>query len=206
MKELFNKKTLILLFLLSIAGLFIFPLISFAMLAVLVILLFMRVFYFAIISKKEAHLSYENMQMYEKWLKRMHIALVLIAIFMLVQLDPLRRSPETIRASILRETPIGATTDDVINVINSRIRWDSISGEVNPRGMQPRHLNRTSPFYYLAHIPGPAFSVSIGEQMLGTTLGRYSHFLIIRMLVEAICVFDADGYLIDVSIQKEWLK
>jgi|GEM_PF-981483 len=99
--------------------------------------------------------------------------------------NPLRRSEEAIRNNVLRQTPIGSTIEDVIQVIDNNESWS----------WWGRHI---------ADIGYPAdatLNTRIGSQSIGVNLGKYSGGF--DVYVVAFWGFDDDGILLDVRIRKD---
>lgn len=122
-------------------------------------------------------------------MKKLKIILgILIAIIILMSLNPLRRSPEHIRERMLKITPAGTDKAIVIKTIEDK-NWywhESIKG----RGYD---LNA-------AYSPTGKGGV-IGDHYIISCIGEYPSPFITSVVVN--WVFDADSKLIDVFIEKQ---
>lgn len=127
------------------------------------------------------------------------ILLFLLAIIMLVTFIPMivhpyRRPISMVRNYILRITPIGTSIDDVIAILESRDDFGFL------------HINFESGF---RASPADRHSgiEDMGEMLVSTGLGIYRNAWhtwppFIAWSVGASWIFDADGKLIEVHIQK----
>jgi hypothetical protein len=99
--------------------------------------------------------------------------------------NSLRRSPEQIRASLLRDCPPG--TD-----------MEAVRSFLDQRGWRDQHYDEGRGF---SNPDAPA--VAIGAQSLHADLGRYYELIPpLPTWVEAFYGFDANGRLIDIRVRK----
>ena len=127
--------------------------------------------------------------------KRMIIILIISAIILspiiAVLINPLLMPSDSIRRSILRETPVGTNIEDVLSVIRNRSDWGF------------RHLDRERGFQRPgAPDPDTGRRPIIGEQYIIAFIGDY-RFPITPVSVTVFWGFGADGYLIDVYVWKD---
>jgi len=120
------------------------------------------------------------------------LAIVLVAISISLS-NPLRRSQEKIKESILELTPIGMGMDDVLKVIENNKRWEI------------RYV-RYDFGYRRPGIPDPADvalgrGTYIGEKSIRVFLGDYRNIFITSVTV--FWGFDENSKLIDVYVWKD---
>ena len=120
--------------------------------------------------------------------------LCLLALLTLVTLIPMfttfyRRPRNMIRSHILRITPLGASIEDVIDIVESREDW------------YVRHISFERGF----QLEAPGFPV-IGEMSVRVHLGTYrtwhKWFPLMEWDVDIFWGFDMNGRLIEVHIRK----
>jgi len=125
-----------------------------------------------------------------KWLCVFAVWFLVIGI---VQLDPLQRYPDTVRANILRSTPIGMSYNDVTSIINS----------ASGRRLASRWRVRNIAVYTNdLYCENGSSNVREGRSHASQHLGLISYFFIFRADVYAGWQFDENGLLIDVRVSR----
>jgi hypothetical protein len=109
-----------------------------------------------------------------KWIFVLHIALAIGGYAALPLVDPLRRSDESIRESLLKETPPGTKEAAVQALIKAR-GWRRCGGTVRARD-------------------------EMVWSGVGTELGQYRGLLLSEVSVWAVWQFDRQGTLIDIEV------
>ena len=124
------------------------------------------------------------------------LALILIAVavpVMMVVFDmrnPLRKSEELVRESILELTPIGTNMSEVILAIKNNERWDW-SGHINHTSGYPTDASRN------------AF---VGKQSIRVNVGKYltlKNIIPFDTFVVVFWGFDEDSDLVDIRVWKD---
>ena len=111
----------------------------------------------------------------KRWFKILMFFILLIGVR---HLNPLRWPDAAIRAMILNlHTPIGMRGEEVTRRIDNRHRWHRIT--------PPRDV------YF-----------EPGRRGVSASLGRYRMYFVLGVQVQAGWLFDEDGYLIDVAVQR----
>ena len=106
------------------------------------------------------------------------VCLTVAFIVFRMQADPLRRSDSEVRASLLEQTPIGSTREQVLATIE-RERW---RGHREYRGVYRREIEQHSYFGY------------------GAELASYAAFFIFPCRSSAYWLFGADDRVTDVFV------
>jgi len=117
------------------------------------------------------------------------LLIILSLIFLLVvivMLNPLRRSQEAIKRSILKQTPISSSMEEVIEVIE-RKEWDVRYGDID---------------YNRGYTDRDTYEV-VGVKSIRACIGSYSDFILFTTYVSVFWGFDEEGKLIDVYIWKD---
>jgi len=135
--------------------------------------------------------------------KVMYIGIIVVAIIIAVVIvmlaNPLRRSEERIRDSILRITPIGMSMEDVLNIIEDNGRWEIrhifdqgyIVGRWGVRGPHQGYF-----------ISGHDVAI-VGVASLEVHIGSYNFlFFFLEERVSVFFGFDKDSKLVDIGIRK----
>lgn len=119
--------------------------------------------------------------------------------------NPLRKSDEQIRSSILKLTPTGMSKEDVIKVIEDNEQWYK-----NYRYYNEGEKYQQFDYGFIikdgrAGIRYHGYkyddSEMIGKETIKATVGQYRNFF--NVAVFAYWAFDEDGKLVDVGINKE---
>ena len=109
-------------------------------------------------------------------------AVLALSILILVTiLNPLRRSEEHIRRSMLEDTPIGTSIEDVIDIIENKEKWEII------------YVSYEHGYFRR----GP----SVGEKSIRALIGDYG-FLFLKTSVSVYWGFDEDSKLIEIAVWK----
>ena len=95
-------------------------------------------------------------------------------------LNPLRWPDAVIREMILLHTPVGMSGEDVFRRVDNMPLWTRI--------VPPRHVD-----------------FEPGRRGVSASVGRYRMYFVVGILVEAGWLFDENGYLYDVVIQRTLL-
>ena len=117
------------------------------------------------------------------------VFLVTMVIMMMMFFNPLRRSSESIRKSLLQLTPDGTRMDDVIMVINNHEKWKLRYVCYN----ESRHIRAIGVSFENKDIAG--------RQSIEAYLGYYS--TILDTAVYAFWDFDSNGKLVDIYVWKD---
>ena len=117
------------------------------------------------------------------------LSVMILSIVIPMFTTPMRRPSNMVKSYILRITPLGASIEDVIQVIESRNDWDV------------RYINLNEGFQL-----GPPNITVIGEMSIRVHLGTYrawhKWFPLMEWAVDVFWGFDEDGRLIEVHIRK----
>jgi hypothetical protein len=110
-----------------------------------------------------------------------------LGIIVIATLNPLRRSPDRIRASLLEVTPLASTMTDVRRVLEQK-KW-----------LNTKYSGTAG---FVKHEPGRPIVV-VGATSLCGLLGEYYEFPVpLVTSVEAYWGFDRNGTLIEVWVRK----
>lgn len=114
--------------------------------------------------------------------------------------NPLRKSENQIRESVLGITPIGMNMDDVMAILENKGKWDNLTEYDKWGVLYDERLGR--PTHYANYIEefSEHFDI-IGEKSISIHMGHYPVFLA-EMYVRAWWAFDENSQLIDVIIEK----
>jgi len=126
------------------------------------------------------------------------VIIVMVVIVML--LNPLRRSEEKIRESILELTPIGTSMEDVVKVVENNEKWEIRS----VRATGYLLINGEPSFPYVSPIAESNYEYEhpiIGEKSIRVHLGEYR--TVFAVDVSAYFGFDEDSKLIDIAVIKD---
>lgn len=117
------------------------------------------------------------------------VAGVLVVVFFVITLNPLRRSQEHIRERMLTLTPIGTSMEDVVKTIEGKEKWKvwNISSDGN---WKP--LTQDSESY---------MDILIERKSIEVLLGEYRTIFITS--VRVYWEFDEDLKLIDITVKKD---
>ena len=127
-----------------------------------------------------------------KWHTKLRFCLAAVFYILLVgcsAVGPLCRSEEKIRASILKRTPVGCSSNQVYAFIKQQ-RWQ-VNGENRRRGFQK-------------HLVGRAGSVEVGRSYVCCDIG-VTHFVFFPFATDVLAYwgFDKSGHLIDVWVDRQ---
>jgi hypothetical protein len=128
------------------------------------------------------------------------ILAVITIIAIIVMLDPLRRSKEKIRESILEYIPIGTTLSDAVKIIEDNRKWtleyvNNDSGYIISNGI---------PYEYGSIITSDddvVIANAIGDKAAIVNIGNYKSPYRIDVMV--FFGFDENKKLIEVSVRKD---
>ena len=138
-------------------------------------------------------------ELYAKRSKALYFFMIILIIFSVRQLNPLRMSDNAIRNGLLRRTTSGMTVDDVTRVINRRLI-------LLPQVNSSRSIPLTSfPFSGEVLLSSPSNIIYRNEIRVGYIIHarlRYSYFLVFRMNVSIAWIFDMEENLIDINVQR----
>jgi hypothetical protein len=120
--------------------------------------------------------------------KKTFFILITLSIFILVYificlLNPLRKSEEKIKESILKLTPVGTSLEDVIKIIENNKKWET---------------------RYISYEDGyldPKTRAVVGEKSIRAFVGEYRNFFVTS--VSVFWGFDEDSKLIEICIWKD---
>lgn len=119
---------------------------------------------------------------------------IVIVVVILVLLDPLRKSPERIRADMLKHTPIGMSMDEVIKVINNNDNWEIEFIHDNGLTMHNGYPRIDS---FLVN------ENTVGVKSMSVYIGTYNFFFFAgETIVRAYYAFDEDSKLVDIAVGK----
>ena len=116
------------------------------------------------------------------------VGLVVLAVIIVVLLNPLRRSKEHIRNGLLKMTPVGTSMDDVLVAIESSRKWKYYTSNSHSWPLESKEI--TSEY----------IDSFIRTKSMIFYLGKYGFFTV---CVSAKYTFDEDLNLIDVVVDKE---
>jgi hypothetical protein len=114
------------------------------------------------------------------------VCLTIATISLLLWNNPLRRSPEYLRAYVLELTPLGSEFEHVLCVIDDN-------------GWVARFVNESSGFVHQEIRP----LTVIGEKSIRASLGDYQD-IPFEANVTVFWGFDAEGKLLDIWVWKTW--
>jgi len=112
------------------------------------------------------------------------IGIILLAVIVIILLNPLRRSAETIKANILKLTPIGMDMEDVIKVVEKKRSW---------------RIHIDYEYGFSKQESGTRRKI-IGEKSISAFIGEYRN--IFDTSVTVFWGFDENPKLIDVWVWK----
>ena len=122
------------------------------------------------------------------------ILATVMVVVVLVLLDPLRSSPQRIRAAMLKHTPIGMSMEEVIGVIENNDTWEI--GATRDHGYSIRN---GYPYIYILR----GNENIIGVKSMRVYIGSYNFFFFAgRTTVYAYYGFDEDSKLVDIAVGK----
>ena len=125
------------------------------------------------------------------------ILATVMVVVVLVLLDPLRSSPQRIRAAMLKHTPIGMSMEEVIGVIENNDTWEIDATRENGYIMRGR---RPYPDIDFRFVNG---NTIIGVKSMRVYIGSYNFFFFAgRTTVYAYYGFDEDSKLVDIAVGK----
>lgn len=129
--------------------------------------------------------------------------LVIVVVMVMIGLsNPLRKPQEQIRASMLELTPIGTSMEDVLKVIGSNKKWETMY--VNDKnGVSQGEFGKVGE--------------NIGEKSIRVMIGKYNFdpqfdkdeilgsilYTFIDRYVSVYWAFDEDSKLIEISVRKD---
>lgn len=114
--------------------------------------------------------------------------------------DPLRADREAIRARLLRATPVGSTSDDVLRALGSTIDYDR-NGTRRYFFEAPKYFaDRPADRY--EDTPGVAYAYPVGKGSVQILLGQHRTFRQGQINVWAAWAFDGNARLIEVLVRK----
>ena len=124
-----------------------------------------------------------------------YVLFIILAIVIIMQVNPLLKSPERIRSDMLKLTPLHSSMDEVLEVIYSKEKWEIKrvnydNGYVNYDILIPN----TDPRYPLEYD-----HLVVGEQSIRAYLGKTWTF---GQSVTVSWGFDENSRLIDVYVSK----
>jgi len=125
------------------------------------------------------------------------IVVLALVVIIIVQANPLRRSSEQIRRSMLKLTPIGSRMEEVLNLIGENPKWTL------------RHISDSSGYSLAGGRPNPPApdelaerpEAIIGTQTIRAYLGAYG--LLFQTGVSVFWGFNEDSLLIDLHVRKD---
>lgn len=114
------------------------------------------------------------------------IILIVIASVVIIELqNPLRKSKEEIRESMLKLTPIGTSMDDVLKVIKDNEKWETMYVSFENGFSKPGSRNPCT---------------IVGDKLVRVLAGRYIDFF--KVSVSVYWGFDENSKLIDICVNK----
>lgn len=118
------------------------------------------------------------------------LVIIIIVTVITVLSNPLRKSQEQIRKSILEITPIGTSMEDVVKAIESNKKWE-IEWISYEHGYGIDKWGR----------PGENNDTHVGDKSLRVYLGSYRNIFETGVLV--YFGFDENSKLIDIAVRKD---
>jgi len=116
-------------------------------------------------------------------------------VFLIILMNPLRRSEEHIRERMLKLTPVGTSIEDVVEIINKR-GWSNDGVLDRGYGL----ANGGTPTIYTSYFTNEPV---IGTKSIRANIGEYHAYMIIYTWVFCYWGFDENSRLIDIAIEKE---
>ncbi|MCL1808700.1 MAG: hypothetical protein FWG42_02910 [Clostridiales bacterium] len=107
------------------------------------------------------------------------VCVIALTLVVMTLANPLLKSENRIRGDILKLTPIGTSMDDVLTMIGENDNWRTVGGSSE-------------------HGYSPTGQQCIGERYKSVNIGRREPFIEVR----SIWIFDKNGILIDICIER----
>jgi len=114
------------------------------------------------------------------------IVAFVVFLFVIRSSNPLRRTESQIRESILEITPIGMSSDEILQIIKDNADWE-LYGGISTIGFPSDE----------------SWNTLIGETSIRATIGHYRHFFTTAVVV--FWGFDEYSNLIDIRVRKDVL-
>jgi len=129
-----------------------------------------------------------------KRVDRIYLVYFLIGVVIftgILQLNPTRRSVNTLHRNVLAVTPLGMDIDDAVEAVNAVRRWGDLDLDANWQ----------LPSYDRAVVNE---FVEPGDTVIGTRLGIVRYFFFLRYEARAVWIFDEHGVLMDIVVRKDF--
>ena len=129
-------------------------------------------------------------------MKKKVLIIVIFYVVMSLLLNPLYRSEESIRKTLLRITPLGTDMEKALKVIKRKVQWN-VSYIDYEHGYFAQRWSKEAEEHYLT----TGEPLVIGVMSIEVYLGGYWAFFITD--VTAFWGFDESGKLIDICVAKD---
>ena len=121
------------------------------------------------------------------------VLVIIVMTFAIIWSNPMWRSNDRIRLSLLKATPIGTSIEDVQNFIDSNEKWKS-------RGRHSQGIHIVNGIPDIRLIPSP-LGYNIGVKSITAIVGEYRNPFTVT--VTAFWGFNENSELIEIAVLKD---